>query len=145
MANHTSNIGTHAELVAMTALHAAGYEVADPVAAEVYDIVAKEPETGEWQTFQVKSLRFRADKGGEGGGYYVLNGTRNSGEVYGPDDIDYMIGVLDDACYLVECTGQTEYWASAGAIDGKWRKLTVGMRSGNGQDASPNKTMMEAV
>ncbi|QHZ58634.1 hypothetical protein M655_025030 [Brevibacillus sp. NSP2.1] len=139
MASHTSNIGTHAELIAMTALLAAGYEVADPVAAEVYDLVAKEPGSGEWQTFQVKSLRFRADKGGDSG-YYVLNGTRNSGETYGPDEVDYMIGVAGDACYIVPCTGQSEYWAAAGAIDEKWRKLTVGMRTG-----SENKTMMEAV
>ncbi|WNF07443.1 hypothetical protein [Brevibacillus borstelensis] len=102
-------------------------------------MVAKSPETGEWQTFQVKSLRFRADKGGDSG-YYVLNGTRNSGETYGPDEVDYMIGVAGDACYLVPCTGQSEYWAAAGAIDEKWRKLTVGMRTG-----SENKTMTEAV
>ncbi len=134
MAYESSNRGTHSELIAMTALLAAGYEVADPVAAEVYDLVAKEPETGEWRTFQVKSLRYRADKGGDGG-YYVLNGTRNSGETYGPGEVDYMIGVLDDACYLVPCTGQTEYWAAAGAIDEKWRKLTVGMRSDNEREA----------
>lgn len=140
MAYESSNRGTHSELIAMTALLAAGYEVADPVASEVYDLVAKEPETGEWRTFQVKSLRYRADKGGEGGGYYVLNGTRNSGETYGPDEVDYMIGVLDGACYLVPCTGQTEYWASAGAIDGKWRKLTVLMRGSNDK-----LTMMEAI
>lgn len=144
MASETGTIGTHAELIAMTALLAAGYEVADPVAAEVYDLVAKEPETGEWRTFQVKSLRFRADKGGEGGGYYVLNGTRNNGEAYGPPDVDYMIGVAGDACYLVPCTGQSEYWATAGAIDEKWRKLTVGMRSGAVSVSEP-KTVMEAV
>lgn len=139
MASETGTIGTHAELIAMTALLAAGYEVAEPVAAESYDLVAKEPGTGVWRTFQVKTLRYRDDKGGDGG-YYVLNGTRNNGVAYGPPDVDYMIGVAGDACYLVPCTGQSEYWAAAGAIDEKWRKLTVGMRTG-----SENKTMTEAV
>ncbi|UYZ12173.1 group I intron-associated PD-(D/E)XK endonuclease [Brevibacillus sp. WF146] len=126
MASNTNKRGTHAELVAMTALLAAGYEVAEPVAAETYDLVAKEPGTGEWRTFQVKTLRYRDDKGGAGG-YYVLNGTRNNGETYEPGAVDYMIGVLGNVCYLVECTGQSEYWAAADAIDGKWRKLTVSM------------------
>jgi hypothetical protein len=126
MASNTNKRGTHAELVAMTALLAAGYEVAEPVATEPYDLVAKEPDTGEWRTFQVKTLRYRDDKGGAGG-YYVLNGTRNNGATYGPPDVNYMIGVLGNVCYLVECTGQYEYWAAADEIDRKWRKLPAKM------------------
>lgn len=124
MAYESSNRGTHSELVAMTALLAAGYEVAEPVAAESYDIVAKEAGTGEWRTFQVKTLRLRTDKGRP---YYVLNGTRNSGDVYRRADADYFIGVVDGAVYLVENTEQSEYWAAVDGVDGKWRRLAVNM------------------
>ncbi|NGQ95459.1 hypothetical protein G3578_09865 [Brevibacillus sp. SYP-B805] len=123
MANQSTNIGAHSELVAATALLAAGYEVARPLAAESYDLAARDPVTGEWATYQVKTARYRPDRNA-----YVVYATRTNGEAYTRDDCDYLIGVLDDAVYVIENREIGEYWVSPDNIDAKWRKLTVGIR-----------------
>ncbi|AUM66410.1 hypothetical protein C0R09_18830 [Brevibacillus laterosporus] len=121
MANYSNNIGAHSQLVAKTALLANGYEIANPEAPEVYDIVARHPLSRDWQTFQVKTVRRRDDRGGA----LVVCGSRNSGEVYTRDDADYLIGVLDGEVYLIENRELSEYWATPDNINEKWRKLST--------------------
>lgn len=135
MANVSVNIGTHSELLAATALLAAGYEVNKPIAAESYDLSARDPVTGEWARYQVKTARRRDDRDGA----VVIYAKRSNGDVYTRDDCDYLIGVLDDAVYVTECRGISEYWVTAGGIDEKWRRLTLDIRERN-----ENKTL-EAV
>jgi len=120
MANTSTNIGAHSELVAATALLAAGYEVARPLAAESYDLAARDPVTGEWATYQVKTARRREDRDGA----IVIFAKRTNGQPYTRDDCDYLIGVLDGEVYVIENRELSEYWVTPDNIDEKWRKLT---------------------
>ncbi|WP_232696138.1 hypothetical protein [Brevibacillus daliensis] len=120
MAHHTNNIGAHSESLAVTALLANGYEVSEPKAPEVYDLVARHPITREWKTYQVKTVRKREDRG-----YLVVCGSRNNGEVYTKGDADYLIGVLDGDVYLIENRELSEYWVTPDNINEKWRKLST--------------------
>lgn len=98
-----------------------GWEVAEPIVDEVYDIVAKDPCNNEWVTIQVKTIRRRNDRNGE----LVLSAKKGNGEPYTTEDCDYLIGVDGDTAYMMECRGITEYWASEMSASERWIKLTV--------------------
>lgn len=125
MAHNSINIGKRSELLAQTALLANGYEVAQPIAPEPYDLVARDPITGSWATFQVKTARVREDRGA-----VVVVAKRNDGSPYTPQDADYLIGVIGNDVFLIENTGQGEYWSTPEGIDARWRKLTLDLIRG---------------
>jgi len=121
MAHETQVTGKVSEMTAARALLANGWEVADPVVAEVYDLVAKDPANGEWYTVQIKTLRKRSDRNNE----LVVYARKGNGQPYQPQDCDYIIGVDGDTAYMFECRGISEYWSSEATAKKRWIKLTA--------------------
>lgn len=119
IAHGTQITGRYSELLAQTALLAAGYEVSEPIAPEVYDMVARHPQTGEYMRVQVKTARVREDREGA----IVVYTRKGSGEAYTSDDCDYIIGVNGNDVYMFPCVGHAEYWATPGNVDSKWTLL----------------------
>lgn len=134
MAHITQVIGKCSELTAMLALYANGWQVSEPPLDEVYDIVARHPQITQnrWVTLQVKTARIRQERDNA----IVISAKKSSGESYSREECDYIIGVTDDAAYLIENTGQGEYWAKPANIDDKWTKLATDIRnlSGNTEE-----------
>lgn len=121
MAHETQVLGKVSELTAALALISNGWQVAEPVIPEVYDLVGKDPINGEWKTFQVKSMKIRSDRNSE----MVIVGRKSNGGNYQPEEVDYMLGVDGDIVYMTECTGISEYWASEATAAKRWVKLTA--------------------
>jgi len=123
LAHETQILGKVSEITAALALIANGWEVAEPVMAEEYDLVAKDPIDKKWRTFQVKSLRRRSDRNNE----MVIVGRKNNGGTYQPSEVDYMLGVdtVNDVVYMVECSGLSEYWASESTAAKRWVELSA--------------------
>lgn len=124
MAYNSINIGKRSELLAQTALLANGYEVAQPIAPEAYDLVARDPISGSWATFQVKTARVREDRGA-----VVVVAKKGDGSTYKIQDVDYLIGVVGDEVYLIKNTGQSEYWSPIDDI--RWERLPLGLIRGS--------------
>lgn len=122
MANATTIKGRNSELTVMTALLANGWEVAEPVAPESYDLVARAPDAADWVRIQVRTANVRRDRDNA----IVVSGRKKDGRPFTSEDCEYLAGVLDDTVYLIECTGQTEYWATETTAREKWLVLTVG-------------------
>ena len=118
MAHDAHITGRVSELKAITALIANGYEVAEPVVAEAYDLLIRKEGEDRTHRVQVKTCRVREDREA-----IVVNARRNNGESYTVNDCDYLIGVLEDEVYMFECRGMGEYWATAGNVDTHWAKL----------------------
>src|SRR5699024_6288000 len=114
--------GRHAELLAQTAFLANGYEVSDPVSPLPYDMIVRNPNTGEVSTVQIKTAFLRSEER-YGGDYLVVRGSRNNGNVYGLDEVDVFIAVWEGECYLFPNREKSEYWVRPEHIDEKWTKL----------------------
>ena len=121
MAHRKIQKGAHSQLICATALIANGWEVAEPLVTEAYDLVAKPPNSDEWKQIQVKTAKVRADRGNA----VVVAGTKNNGSPYTENEVDYMAGVMENGdVYIFECRGLKEYWATPNTI-AKWVKLTT--------------------
>lgn len=114
MAHDAHITGRVSELKAITALIANGYEVAEPVVAESYDLLVRK--NGETARVQVKTCRTREDRDA-----VIVHAKRNNGEPYTVKDCDYLVGVLDDEVYMFECRGVSEYWVRQDQIG--WKRL----------------------
>lgn len=97
-----------------------GYEVAEPVVAEPYDLLMRKPGSTKTYKVQVKTCRIREDRDEA----IVVYAKKSNGEPYTRQDCDYLIGVLDEDVYLFECRGIGEYWVTKENIDEHWIKLT---------------------
>ncbi len=108
--------GRVSELKAITALIASGYEVAEPVVTEPYDLLIRKE--GESRTYrvQVKTCKVREDRES-----IVVPAKRANGEPYTNEDCDYLVGVLDDQVYMFKCRGVGEYWTPSEKIS--WERL----------------------
>lgn len=125
MATENLRKGSHSQTIAMAALQANGWDVAMPMTPEIYDIVAKCPLDDEWYEFQVKTLRYRPNRGGA----LVLPAVRGGSIPYVPTDFDYFLGVApDNRVYLVPNEGLWEYSAVPGKL-GKWTELPTEFRT----------------
>lgn len=92
-----------------------GFEVAEPVVAEAYDLLFRIP--GEpFLRAQVKTCRVRLDRNGA----IVIHARKANGEPYTASDCDYLIGVLGDCVYLLQCRGLSEYWVTPENADVNW-------------------------
>ena len=121
MAHRKIQRGAHSQMTAALALIANGWEVAEPLVTEAYDLVAKPPNSTEWKQVQVKTGRVREDRGGA----IVVRGTRRNGEPYTTDEVDYMCGVMDTGeVYIFECRGLSTYWVTPNTV-AKWEKLST--------------------
>lgn len=121
MAHETQITGKLSEMTVARALLSNGWEVAQPVVDEKYDLIAKEPLHGDFIRIQVKTIRRRKDRNNE----MVIYATNGKGKPYQPQDCDYIVGVEGDAVYMTECTGISEYWATDKAAAKRWVKFTV--------------------
>jgi hypothetical protein len=121
-AHETQVKGTVSELTAARALLNTGWEVSFPFAAEVYDLVAKDPINGEFKTIQVKTIRRREDRNNE----LVVYTTNGKGEPYSVEDCDYIAAVENETVYLFENTELKEYWASDQTAAKRWITLAGG-------------------
>lgn len=125
MAHHTITVGRHSELLAQTALLANGWSVAEPIAPEPYDLVAKAPGSAEWVRIQIKTARAREDRNG----WVVCYTRKNSGEVYGAADCEYFIAVLAGDVYMFPNRNLSEYWVKPDELSEKWTRLSTGIES----------------
>ncbi|NRG30744.1 group I intron-associated PD-(D/E)XK endonuclease [Niallia circulans] len=125
MAHETITKGRHSELLAQTALLANGWAVAEPVAPEPFDLVARAPGSAEWTTIQIKSARVRDDRNGE----IVCNARKNNGKPYDANDCDMFIAVLNGDVYLFDNRGISEYWVAAKDLATKWTHLKTGIEN----------------
>jgi hypothetical protein len=123
MAHETITKGRHSELLAQTALLANGWNVAEPIAPEAFDLVARAPGSTEWQRIQIKSARVRDDRNGE----IVCYTRKNNGKVYDLDDCDLFIAVLNSDVYMFANRSISEYWVTPSNIEEKWTKLDIGI------------------
>jgi len=119
MAHEAITKGRYAELLAQTALLANGWSVAEPIAPEPFDLVARDPANGRWHRIQVKTARRRDDRNGE----IVVYAKKSNGAAYTRDDCDLIIGVVDDEVYMFPNREISEYWVHPNTIESRWTKL----------------------
>jgi hypothetical protein len=119
----TSTIGTTSEFIAAAALMQTGLEVAmrcNP--AETWDLIARDPTTGKCYTYQVKTAYIRHDRGGN----IVIDAKKGKGGIYTKDEIDFIVGVLDNKyVYVLENREIGTYWAKPEVAAKKWQLLTL--------------------
>lgn len=119
----SAEVGRHSELLAMSALIAAGYVVMEPTLPEPFDIgIMERGGNHDLKRVQVKTI---IERERNGVAYYVIRGLKNSGKPYTTADCDYMLGIAGDKAYLTECTGLTEYWCKKSEASEKWKELRM--------------------
>lgn len=116
--------GRHAELLAQTALLAAGYVVMEPIAPEPFDMAIRRKDTKETSYVQVKTAFMRDDKR-YGGEWVIVKGAKNSGKVYAKDEVDYFVAVWQGDVYMFPNRELSEYWERPWNVDDKWTKLVT--------------------
>lgn len=121
MAHETQITGKLSEITAMRALISNGFEVSLPSVAEVYDMIARDPLRREYHRVQVKTARVREDRDGA----IVIYARKGNGQPYTKEDCDWIVGVLGDTVYLMECNGNSEYWATETSASKRWIELTA--------------------
>lgn len=122
LAHETQVTGKLSEMTVARALLSNGWQVAEPVVDEVYDLLGRDPITEAFKTIQIKTIRRRKDRNNE----MVIYATNSHNDPYQPQDCDYIVGVEGDTVYMTECTGIKEYWATDKAASERWVKFTVG-------------------
>ncbi|MGN9867362.1 hypothetical protein [Bacillus swezeyi] len=127
MAHQTEIIGKYSELIARAALMASGWQaVSTADTEEPFDISAKDPGTGEWKTFQVKTIRDRT----EDRGYLTVNGRKGDGHPYTTEDTDFFIGVLIGEgkfprVWMFDNRGITDYWGPSVKEGKRWVEMDL--------------------
>lgn len=107
MAHSTTVRGGVSELIASSLLLTEfGWEVSRPLVPETYDLLARDPATGEYHRVQIKTVRRRADRGNQP----VVYATKNNGEPYTTAEIDWIMGVEGNKAYIFKCRDKKEYW-----------------------------------
>ncbi|MDQ0270771.1 hypothetical protein [Cytobacillus purgationiresistens] len=132
MAYTTESVGKYSELIARAALLANGWSaVSTSETEESFDVSARDPLTGDWKTFQVKTIRKRDDRRGE----LVIYARNGQGKAYSQSDADYIIGVLGEngempRVWLLENRGLQEYWATEARASQRWVELSIALDRG---------------
>ncbi|MCY8472405.1 hypothetical protein [Bacillus halotolerans] len=130
MAHLTEVVGKYSELIARAALMASGWEaISKAETEEPFDISARDPGTGAWCTFQVKTIAIRDDRNGE----LKVNGRKGNGKPYIKSDADYFIGVLvgggdGPKAWMFENRGITEYWGPQSGEGKRWIEMDLDFR-----------------
>lgn len=141
MAHMTEVVGKYSELIARAALTANGWSaVSKPDTEESFDFSARDPLTGDWKTFQCKTIRKRDDRKNE----LVIYARNGRGKAYEQSDADYIIGVLGEdgevpRVWFFENRGLTEYWSTEARASKRWVELPIGLNRGmlnNNEEAS---------
>lgn len=119
----SAEVGRHSELLAMSALIAAGYVVMEPTLPEPFDIgIMERGGNHDLKRVQVKTI---IERERNGVAYYVIRGLKNSGKPYTAADCDYMLGISGDKAYLTPCRGICEYWCKKSEASEKWEELRM--------------------
>ncbi|PJH94918.1 hypothetical protein [Bacillus sp. SN1] len=127
MAHKTEDTGKYSELIARAALLATGWQaVSTSETEEAFDISAKNPVSGEWKTFQVKTIYVREDRGGA----RVVQARKSDGTPYRCDEVDYFIGVEIGrepvpAVWMFDNREQTEYWGPQSKEGKRWVRMDL--------------------
>jgi hypothetical protein len=121
IAHSTQITGKVSELTAARALIGVGWEIAQPVVDEVYDLIGYHPVLNEYSRFQIKTIRRRADRDNQ----RVIYATKGNGEAYRADEVDYIVGVENDSVFLTETRNLKEYWQPSDSSK-RWIELTSG-------------------
>jgi hypothetical protein len=124
MAHESQITGMHSELLAQTALLANGFEVSQPIAPEVYDLIVRNPLTNDYSRVQVKTARVRDDRDGA----IVIYARKGNGDPYTPEECDLIVGVNGPDVYMFPCVGNAEYWSTPGNAEAKWTLLPTTLR-----------------
>lgn len=131
MAHISETTGKYSQVIAKAALIAGGYQVAETETEEPYDFVAKDRLTGEWQTFQCKTIRLRGDRKNE----MVVYCKSGNGKPYPKSDVDLIIGVLAEdgevpRVFYFENEEKGEVWASEISAAKRWVELPISLDRG---------------
>ncbi len=122
MAHVTAITGEVSELTAASLLLTElGWEVSRPIVPEAYDLLARDPQTGDYARIQVKTVRRRRDRLNQP----VVYASKNSGEAYTTDEVDFIIGVEGSTAYMFECRGKKEYWLSENNLENSVTKYKI--------------------
>lgn len=100
-----------------------GYEVSRPIYPAVYDLLARNADTGDVLRVQVKTVRRRTDRPGN---CAVIYATRGDGSAYTPNDVDYMLGIEGNYGYFFKCRSIREYWINTEKDSGPTEYITLG-------------------
>lgn len=119
-----------------------GWTVHQAETAEAYDILARDPLTGEFAKIQVKTVRQRDDRGGD----IVIYAKKGNGTTYDRSEADYIVGVwaVDGEIprvYMLENRMCGEYWASEARASERWVELSIALN----RDAYREQTEVGAV
>lgn len=128
MSHVSERTGKYSEAIARAALIANGWETSKPECDESYDIVARDPVNGEFYRLQCKTIRVRADRGGE----LVIYAKKGSGEPYTKSDADYIVGVLANEgetprVFMFENREIGEYWLTEARAAERWVELSLAL------------------
>ncbi|MCM3205664.1 hypothetical protein [Paenibacillus illinoisensis] len=123
---HQSEItGKYSELAARLALLANGWTVHQAETDEAYDILARDPLTGDYAKIQVKTVRQRLDRGGD----LVVYAKKGNGTTYDLSDADYVIGVwvtdVGPRVFMFENRMIGEYWCKEASATERWIELSL--------------------
>ncbi|MDQ0168718.1 hypothetical protein [Paenibacillus tundrae] len=126
MAHVTETTGKYSELVARLALLANGWTVHKAETDEAYDILARDPLTGDYAKIQVKTVRQRMDRGGD----LVVYAKKGNGTNYDLADADYIVGVwaVDGEVprvFMFENRLCGEYWCAEARASERWIELSI--------------------
>lgn len=119
-AQSSASIGRHSELIAQTALLANGYTVLEPIVVEPFDLAITRKGDATMRRIQIKTIIKRNKSGND---WFVIRGKKNNGEVYGLDEVDYFIGIYDNAVYMTPNREISEYWSAVDEAETKWTRL----------------------
>ncbi|KAA8750181.1 hypothetical protein [Paenibacillus sp. UASWS1643] len=126
MAHLTETTGKYSELAARLALLANGWTVHKAETDEAYDILARDPITGDYAKIQVKTVRQRTDRGGD----LVVYAKKGNGTNYDLADADYIVGVwaVDGEVprvFMFENRLCGEYWCAEARASERWVELSI--------------------
>jgi hypothetical protein len=127
-AHLSENVGKYSELAARLALLANGWTVHQAETDEAYDVLAKDPVSGDYAKIQIKTIRQRKDRGGD----LVVYAKKGNGTIYDLADADLIIGVWIvegevPRVYMFENRLLGEYWCSEAKASERWVELSLAL------------------
>lgn len=130
IAHVTEITGKYSELAARLALLANGWTVHKAETDEAYDILARDPLTGDYAKIQVKTVRQRVDRGGD----LVVYARKGNGTTYDLSEADYVVGVWvtesGPRVFMFENRLCGEYWAREASAAERWVELSLTLDRG---------------
>ncbi|PAK29598.1 hypothetical protein CJ467_14465 [Bacillus velezensis] len=130
MAHKAEDTGKYSELIARATLLASGWQaVSTSETEEPFDVSAKDPLSGEWKTFQVKTIIVRKKRGNK----RIVQARKHDGTPYMLDEVDYFIGVeigtgTAPTVWMFENRELKEYWGPQSKDGKRWVRMDLNFR-----------------